>query len=67
MWRVLQLRNDTAPLIRGAARWPWRGAVDRARGSDLKDMLSIAATTPTSILHDRRQRGDCLVAVAKPK
>ena len=67
MWRVLQLRNDTAPLIRGAARWPWRGAVDRARGSDLKDMLSIAATTPTSILHDRRQRGDCLVAVAQAK
>lgn len=66
VWRILQLRNGTAPHVRGQARWPWRGTFERARGSDLRDMVSIAATTPTSILQDRRQRGDCLIAVARP-
>lgn len=65
VWRILQLRNGTAPHVQGQARWPWRGTIERARGSDLRDMIAIAATTPTSIVHDRRLRGDCLIAVAR--
>ena len=65
VWRILQLRNGTAPHVQGQARWPWRGTIERARGSDLRDMVAIAASTPTSIVHDRRLRGDCLIAVAR--
>lgn len=63
-WLRLQQQHVREPLVRGTARWPWRGppTVDRPKGSDAADQIVSIARSGISFVHDFRGSGDCIMA-----
>ena len=63
-WLRLQQQHVREPLVRGTARWPWRGqpTVQRLKGSDVADQIVSIAHSGLSSIHDLRGSGDCIMA-----